>query len=144
MVTTVATNDKEVPKVEVEQQDLATLTEIDPSTLDKDYKYRWVKKAPLLIARKKAKGYMLVLPSDEEIKNPIGEDLEVAEDGTYTLGDVVLMKCKRSRYNERRKEVKRKVDRRLKAPIREFKKKGSEKTRNRYGSELEVTTDEAD
>jgi hypothetical protein len=85
---------QEVPQIEVEARDLGTLTELDPSTLDPGYVYRWVHKLPLKVARAKAKGYELVKPSEEQILNVVGDSPE-AEDGTYTLGDVVLMRVKK-------------------------------------------------
>lgn len=130
---------KEVPTVTVTQQDLGTLTELDMSTLDPGYIYRWVYKAPLKAARARARGYEIVDPAEEAIKNAVGDSPE-AEDGTYTIGDVVLMRCKKPIHRERRHANKRKTDQRLKGPERKFRKEvktvGSQR-----GLDIEVITD---
>lgn len=130
---------KEVPQVEVQQRDLGTLTELDPESLEAGYVYRWVHKIPLKVARAKYKGYVIVDPAEEKILNVTGDSPET-EDGTYTIGDVVLMRIKKLDYKARRHALKRKADKRLKGPERKFRKDVDATARQR-GIEIEVITD---
>lgn len=132
----------EVPEVEVKSRELGSLTELDPACLDKHYTYRWVHKSPLKVARAKARGYRIVDPANEEIRNAVGESPEAA-DGTYTLGDVILMRIKRDEYRARRKTQKRKTDKRLKGPVRKFRRTAQERGALR-GQHIEVITDNKD
>lgn len=127
---------QEVPDLEVTSRELGTLTELDPTTLDKNFTYRWVYKSPLKIARARARGYVMVDPSTEDVLNAVGESPESA-DGTYTLGDVVLMKLPKLQHRARRIAQKNKTDKRLKVPARKFRKTVQEKSRLR-GQEIEV------
>jgi hypothetical protein len=137
---TVASNSqpKEVPQVEVTSRELGTLTELDPQFLDKAFEYRWVHKSQLKVARARARGYVIVDPNTEEIKNAVGDSPD-AVDGTYTLGDVVLMKIKRLDFRARKINQKRRTDKRLKGPVRKFKRDTSAK-RTRSGEAIEVIT----
>lgn len=135
-----AANSKEVIQVEVEQRDLGTQLELDPSTLDPAYVYRWVRKVPLKMARQKVKGYEIVVPADDEgIRNVFGDSPE-AEDGTYTMGDVVLMRCKKQSHKARRHAVKRRTDQRLRGPEKKFRRESDEIAQKR-GIDIEVITD---
>lgn len=129
----------EVPQVEVTSRELGTLTELDPSTLQKGFEYRWVHKSPLKVARAKARGYTIVDANSEELKNAVGESPEIAADGTFTLGDVVLMKINRTNLRARKIAQKRRTDKRLKGPVRKFKRDTSAK-RTRSGEAIEVIT----
>lgn len=129
---------QEVPEVEVKSREYSTLTDLDKSQLDPSFEYRWVNKSPLKVARKKAMGYSIVDPSTEEILNGIGEAPDTA-DGTYTIGDVVLMKIPKVEHRARRVASKRKTDKRLKGPVRKFKRAAVEKGSQR-GEEIEVIT----
>jgi hypothetical protein len=129
---------QEVPEIEVYNRELATLTDLDPETLDPDYIYRWVHKSGLKIGRQKARGYVIVKPEDEEVKNAAGEAPEAA-DGTYTIGDVVLMKIRKLEHRQRKHAQKRKTDKRLKGPVRKFRRDARSKT-DRAGQRVEVIT----
>lgn len=129
---------KEVLDIEVKDRELGTLLEIDPKLLDPKFTYRWVHKSSLKIARQKARGYVIVNPAEEKILDANGESPE-AEDGTYTLGDVVLMKILKDEYRARRHAQKRKTDVRLKGPTRKFKRTAASKT-DRSGQPVEVIT----
>src|SRR5690348_16466104 len=88
-------NALEVPGLSVKNRELGSLTELDPESLDKAFEYRWVLRAPLKVARMKARGYVIVDPAVEpDIKNAVGESPTVA-DGTYSIADVILMKLPR-------------------------------------------------
>lgn len=135
-----ATNSRpeEVPQVEVRSRELGTLTELDPDSLEKGYTYRWVHKSGLKVARARARGYRIVDPTSETILNAVGESPEAA-DGTYTLGDVVLMRIKTLDFRARRKAKKIKTDKRLKGPIRKFRRTAQE-TGAKRGEQIEVIT----
>lgn len=124
----------------VQSRELSTLADLDPSTLDKKAQYRFVYKSPLKLARAKARGYVVVDPLEEDgIRNLAGEPMEVASDGTYTVGDTVLMKISKVAYRAREKKKKRKTDMRLKGPTKGFKKKAREQGSVR-GQDIEVIT----
>lgn len=132
---------QEVPEVEVTDQslELSSLVELDPSTLDPAYNYRWAHKTPLKVARLRAKGYEIVKPEEVEIKNAVGDSPE-SEDGTYTVGDLVLMRCKKQIHRARRHKIAKKTTQRLKGPEKKFRRTAKEKGRAR-GLDIEVITD---
>jgi len=128
------------PQIEVESQDfLGWMLELDLSKLDPNFQYRWVQKTNLKVARAKAKGYVVVKPDEEDIANVVGDSPD-AVDGTFTVGDVILMKCPRSLHRSRRQRIKTKVDRRLKGPERKFRKDAQEKSLH-FSEPIEVITD---
>jgi hypothetical protein len=134
------TKPKEVPQVEVHSREISTLLDLDLETLDRAFKYRWVHKSPLKTSRARARGYVTVDPNEEpEIKTVGGESPEIAADGTYTLADVVLMKIDIAEHRARRVVQKRKTDKRLKGPVRKFKREAASK-RDRSGDAIEVIT----
>lgn len=129
---------KEVPEIEVYSRELSTLTDLNPDSLDPNFNYRWVHKSALKISRQRARGYTIVKPSEEDILNAAGEAPEAA-DGTYTIGDVILMKIKKTDFRARKHAQKRKTDKRLKGPVRKFKRDAREKGASR-GQIVEVIT----
>lgn len=130
---------KEVPQVEVIQQDLGSLSQLDSRTLNPKFVYRFVHKSSLKVARAKARGYVIVKPEEETILNAVGDSPE-AEDGTYTIGDVVLMKCPKDVHRARRHHTKRKTDARLGAQKKKFSRTAKQAAR-RAGVDIEVITD---
>lgn len=124
----------------VHDRELSTLADLDHETLDRKFQYRFVYKSPLKMARMKARGYVVVDPAMEDgILNISGEPLAVANDGTYSVGDTILMKIPKVNYRAREKKKKRKTDARLKGPVRNFKKRAREQGSVR-GQEIEVIT----
>jgi hypothetical protein len=117
---------QEVPDLQVTDRELGTLSELDFSCLDPSFQYRWINKNPLKVARAKARGFIVVDPSEETIKNLVGESPE-ATDGTYSIGDVILMKLPILNHRARRHAQKRKTDKRLRGPERKFRKTAAEK-----------------
>ena len=131
---------KEVAEIKVEPQEyLGSMLELDLAKLDPNFSYRWVHKSNLKIARAKAKGYRVVKPDEEQIQNVVGDSPET-EDGTFTVGDVILMKCPKSLHKARRERVKTKVERRLKGPMRKFRKDAQAKSMH-FSEPIEVITD---
>jgi hypothetical protein len=122
---------------------LGSMLDIDPATYEPGYKYRWVYKTPMKISRAKGKGYRLVDPQTHrpKIANAVGDSPDVAEDGTYTVGDVVLMRTPLGPYRARRKIIKARERDRIKGPKRQFKKKAKSASR-RLGKRVRVITDE--
>lgn len=129
---------QEALDIEVQNRELSTLLELDLKSLDPKYIYRWAYKSPLKVARQRARGYVIVNPAEEKILDAVGESPEAA-DGTYTLGDVVLMKILKEEYRARRHAQKRRTDKRLKGPTRKFKRTAQGKT-DRSGQPVEVIT----
>lgn len=100
---------------------LSSGLELNPAGLDNNYQYRWVHKSPGKVARAKAKGYRICTPAtDPEVQSAIGDPLDTS-DGTYTVGDVVLMRVPKANHQQRRKNIKRHTDERLKGPKRKFR-----------------------
>jgi hypothetical protein len=99
--------------------------DLDPKCLESGYKYRWVYRAPVKVSRAKAKGYAVVNPAThpKRLRNFAGEELVPAEDGTLTVGDVVLMRSKKDVYINRRKKLKRQTKEKLDGQVGEFKAK---------------------
>lgn len=130
--------------VESREDAMRSLLDLDPSTLDRGFKYRWVYKASLKVARKKAKGYTVVNPSTEPgIKNLVGDSPDIAEDGTYTVMDVVLMRCPKSVHKARRKRVKERTDDRIRGPVRKYKATAKKLGRSRrLSAPVKVITNE--
>jgi len=117
--------------------------DLDPRSLERGYRYRWVYRAPVKVSRAKARGYAVVDPaSHQPIMNFAGDILQPVEDGTITVGDVVLMRTPEQHYRGRRKLLRKKTGEKLKGPTKSFKEKAKqEKQRNRRLSEnIEVIT----
>lgn len=132
---------QEVPQLQVESlEHLGSMLELDVRLLDPNFKYRWVHKSPIKVARAKSKGYKFCDPDSEDIKNVVGDSPE-AEDGTITVGDLVLMRTPRTLYKARRKRIRIKGQQRLKGPIRKFRKE-AQKASARYAEPVRVITDE--
>lgn len=121
-------------------ENLGSMLELDPSTLDPNFKYRWVNENNLKVARARAKGYRPVDPEIEEVKNAVGDSPEVVG-GVYKVGDVVLMRTPISTYRGRRQQIAQKRDRRLKGPVRKFKREAQEQSERR-GERIEVVSGE--
>ena len=133
---------KEVPQLQVEcLEHLCSMLELDPSTLDPNFKYRWVNAASLKLARARAKGYRTVDAEVETIKNAVGDSPE-AEGGVYRVGDVILMKTPIATYKSRRKVIRRKTDARLKGPEKKFRREAQQHSES-YGEPIEVVSGEA-
>lgn len=127
-------------EVSVTSRDLSTLTELDLASLDPKFEYRWVHKSPFKVARAKARGYVIVRPEEEEgILSVVGDSPE-ASDGTFSIGDVILMKLAKAEHRARRHMVARKTTARLKAPTKKFKKDAAAASEQR-GQVIEVITD---
>lgn len=129
-----------LPDLQVTARDLATLIDLDVSRLDPKFHYRLVHKSRQKVARRRAMGYKVVDPAEEEVYHNSGERLEPAEDGTYSVADLVLMKIPRREHKQRRLAQKRRTEQRLKGPKRAFKNK-ARRTKDRGGNTVEVITD---
>lgn len=74
-------------------------------TKEPGFHYRWVRSRKdenhLAVSRAKLKGYVLV-NQKEGVKTVVAPDNR--PDGTIAIGDLVLMKCKMTRYEERNRE----------------------------------------
>lgn len=110
------------PEISVFDRENPSLLDLDKSTLDPNFEYRFVYKSNTRIARTKAKGYVKVDPDQEEITNTVGDKLEVDADGFYAVGDTVLMKCRREKFEARKERDVDLTNSRLKAAKRKFKR----------------------
>jgi hypothetical protein len=117
-----------------------SMLDLDLSTLDPNFTYRFANVAPLKVARWKARGYTIVDATQESgIRNAVGDAPE-AEDGTYRVGDLVLMKVPKTLRKARRRALAKKRDQRLKGPEKQFRHQARKKGR-RYSTPVEVITD---
>jgi hypothetical protein len=99
---TVEENNEDVDAM-YEAEDASPL-QLNPSSIDPDMKYRFVFNNPNRLSRMKMKGYDFVT---------IGEGVELREavagqtngDGHILVGDLVLMRCPKKRYDRRRRDV---------------------------------------
>lgn len=134
---------KEAPQLKVESlENMGSMLELDLSALDPNFVYRWVHRSNLKIARAKARGYRVVLADDEVVKNVVGDSPETS-DGTFQVGDVILMKTPRDIHKGRRVANRKRADRRLKGPVRKFRENAREASTN-YSESIEVITDKGD
>lgn len=79
------------------------ITALDPETTDSTMHYRWVR--PANVARRKAQGYDLVLRSVHGVRLLNEENLfpEQKADDRIWLGDLVLMVCRKTEAERRKK-----------------------------------------
>lgn len=128
-------------------ENLGSNLDLDPSSLERGYRYRWVYRAPVKVSRAKARGYRIVDPAThKKIRNFASDVLTPSEDGTITVGDVVLMRVPEEHYRGRRKEIRRRTKDRLTGKGREenrFKAKARETARRaKLSEQVKVITDE--
>ena len=124
------------PEVSIYDREIPSAMDLDMTLLDPNYEYRFVFKSPTRIARCKAKGYVKVNPDEEEVTNTVGDRLEVDVDGFYTVGDVILMKCRRQKVEQRREADRDLTNARLKTAKAKFKKEARRAgTTTRLGKE---------
>lgn len=97
-------------------------------TQEPGYHYRWVRSRKdenhLAVSRAKLKGYVPVL-SKEGVKTVVESDPR--PDGTVAIGDLILMKCKIARYEERVKEKKVRHEQLLASATAETERMAKEK-----------------
>ena len=115
----------EIPKdVEVQRNfaydDIQSLQDLDPSTLEDDMHYRWVRADPLRIGKAKIKNYRFV-NVEEGVKTKAGY-LDDSSDGTMRIMDTVLMCCPLKEWRGRKRAAMKKADARLSAPKKQFKR----------------------
>ena len=124
-------------------ENMGSMLDLRPECLNPQYEYRWVHKSPFKVGRAKARGYALVDPRKHEpaIVNLVGDSPGVAEDGTITVGDVVLMYAWKEGYKGRKIKQRKQAKQRLTGPERKFRKDAEEKGRSRYDRPVEVITD---
>lgn len=114
----------ELPPIDVSKRATPVDTEdalnLVQESLDPEFHYRWVHDRGQRAARMQAKGYSPVL-EDEGVQTMITPD--AGGDGKIRIGDLVLWKIRKSRYNANREELARFTRSRLAAPKSSFKKK---------------------
>lgn len=110
----------EVTVENLEQGDIASLLELDYSTLDAGMHYRWVRAVAKNVGNAKLKGYTIV-PADGGVKTRAGY-LDDTTDNTMRIQDVVLMACPLEKWRARKRAAMKKGNSRLVAPKKAFKK----------------------
>lgn len=89
-----------------------SLMQLDPTTMDPDYKYRFAYNEPNRLARLRARGYEFVMMDDEEkLRDPLVG--KTSTEGYLSVGDTVLMRCPKRRYDRRRERIKQTTEGRL-------------------------------
>ena len=116
------TNLREEVELNVQSvEHLGSMLELHPSSLDPSYKYRWVNRDPKKIMRAKARGYEFVRVSDHrKVVNVVGDSPDTTAEGFYSVGDVVLMRSRKSTYQGRRKQLREKTEAKLSTGKKEF------------------------
>lgn len=121
-------------------ENLGSMLELHPSSLDRSYKYRWVNRDPKKVMRAKARGYEFVRASDHKpVVNVVGDAPDTTSEGFYVVGDVVLMRSKKSLYLGRRKQLREKTEAKLSTGKKEFQRVAKREGKKR-GSKVEVNT----
>jgi hypothetical protein len=124
----------------LDDSDKFSILDLDESTLDPERHYRWGRADPNRIARLKAKGYIIEeVPEEEDqrIRNKLGEVAGDTTDGTYRLGDLILMSTKKVYNRVRRVRVRRLTKERIGEAKKKFKKLARK-------ARVEVITDKED
>lgn len=125
-------NNPELPKVEVTNRaygDIASLQQLDESTLDPNKHYRWVRADPLRIGRARMKGYTIV-EKDTGVMT-MAQYIDPTTDGSIRIMDTILMACDQQEWL-RRKDGRtgtehRFSEKRLTAPKKQFKRRARER-----------------
>lgn len=125
----------EVAVENLEHGNIASLLELDRSTLDSSLHYRWVRANPINVGKAKMKGYSIV-PADSGVKT-LAEYLDDTSDGTMRIQDVILMACPVEKWRGRKRAALKQGRARLTAPKKQFK-------RNARARRVRVITNEED
>jgi hypothetical protein len=108
----------QMPRVRVvENRNVEGMLDLDPSTLDPDFHYKWVNDSPLRVARHRMRGYVPVM-AEEGVRTVVDVDTDV--DGVLRVGDTILMKCPKERVRQRDENHRRLSESRLAAPKKKF------------------------
>lgn len=89
-----------------------SLLQLDPETIDPEMKYRFVYNQDMRLARMKAKGYDFVDVSDG-VKLREALTGKVNGEGHILVGDSVLMRCPKRRYDRRRRGIRELTEARM-------------------------------
>lgn len=89
-----------------------SVLQLDPETLDPDMKYRFIFNHPNRIARLQMRGYEFVT-EDDAVKLRYTVAGQVDDSGHILVGDSVLMRCPRKRYDRRRRDIRERTDARM-------------------------------
>lgn len=89
-----------------------SLQQLDPETIDPEMKYRFVYNQDMRLARMKAKGYDFVVPEDGvRLKEALVGNIDGL--GHILVGDSVLMRCPKRRYDRRRRGIRELTEARM-------------------------------
>lgn len=89
-----------------------SLLQLNPETIDPEMKYRFVFNMPMRLARMKAKGYDFVVPEDNvKLKEALVSQTD--GEGHILVGDSVLMRCPKRRYDRRRRGIRELTEARM-------------------------------
>lgn len=89
-----------------------SILQLDPDTIDPEMKYRFVYNQDMRLARMKAKGYDFVDASDG-VKLREALVGKVNGEGHILVGDTVLMRCPKRRYDRRRRGIRELTEARM-------------------------------
>lgn len=104
--------------------DMARAMEINPKLLDPKFKYSWVldEKKAQVVFRGEDMGYETAKVSEHP---QLKDDPRVGADGTFRLGDLVLMRCPKEKYEVREKDRMDRNKKRVAAIKEEFHAEGA-------------------
>jgi hypothetical protein len=105
-------NNDDANEMALAQQDDDSIMQLDPESLDPGQKYRFVFNHQNRISRMQMKGYTFVTEDDGvRLKYEIVGALDSS--GHILVGDSVLMRCPKNRYDRRRRDVRERTEARM-------------------------------
>lgn len=113
-----------LPNVDVrnlEHDNIQTLLELDPATMDPNKHYRWVRAEARKLGNAKIKGYTIEYKEKGGVQTRAGY-MDDTADGSIRVQDVVLMSCDISSWRGRKRSQVKQSNKRLSAPKSNFKK----------------------
>ena len=100
----------------------ADMGELDESTLNPDFDYRWVHNSPAKIYKRLGRGWTFVRKSEDNVEK-VYESPEEGADDFVRSGDRVLMKIQKDIHSIQKKRIAAVTKSRLGSPKGDFRKK---------------------
>lgn len=103
------------------REDVQASKMMDEDTIAPDQHLRWVHNSSQRIAAMMVKGYRLITKEDS-VRTLTGTEIRTPE-GNIIDGDLILMVCDKERFNQRRADIDKATQMRLRGPTEQFKHK---------------------
>lgn len=108
-----------------ERRDLESMLTLDPSTVDPNKRYKFVREDRLRVARHKMRGYKFTHLEEGGVRPLV--DFDNAGDGLIRVGDMILMEIDRTVAERRQKANEDLATARLGDPRKKLKDKAAER-----------------